>query len=54
MPNQINVIKYDEMDWTNERTVELKLNGEVVETFYLDIILQNYMQDMPNFKYIEV
>ena len=39
------IIRYDEEDWTNERTVELRYKGEVVETFYLDCLLQEYMNN---------
>jgi hypothetical protein len=52
----VRTIEYDHEEWYGE-IVELHRNGEVVETFYLDTMLQNYMHDSAvdfGIKYVEV
>lgn len=48
-------IKYDEIEYNNEE-VYLKLNGEVVETLYLDCIIPEFLKsfDGTNLEYKDV
>ena len=49
-------IKYDEIEYAQDE-VYLKLNGEVVETLYLDCIIPEYIQWLnknTNIEYKEV